>query len=336
MISSFLLLVIFLITGGLGATEYKNTVDSYPSDYKSLVEYANIASFAYCVKHGLQPGPLGKKSSQCPIARCQLDEYKGLQVISTFNFNEMGDVGAGLYAIDIRSKRIILVYRGTSSRRDGLANIDIFPMKYEPLINLVNGYEKVGCDGCRVHRGFYNFLKKDAYSIVTEVNQLWKQHKDYQLVVVGHSLGATLALLSGIELQLMGLNPLVITYASPKIGNKEMMMFVDTLFESEKVAAMSLEHKELHHGYIRVVHEGDIVPSLPPTSVYRHGGVKYVINKPELPHSPENILREGMSSYAWDVSNMDYSKPAILQNLNPIFQEKEAHSSYFVKITGCT
>lgn len=300
-------------------------------DYNKLVEYANIVSLSYCIKHGLQLGKLNDKDTNCNMKICKKAPYKDIEVLDIFNFNDLGDIGVGYYGIDRTSKRIILAFRGTSSRRDWFANIDAMPRSYVPLINVVQGDDAIECPGCNVHRGFYNFLLKNCATILSAVKELKQEYPDYKLVVLGHSLGGAFALLSGIEFQLMGLDPLVVTYASPKIGNKQMMKFVDELFDSSSVSSMSTENHDFNTGYIRVVHKGDMVPSLPPTNIFRHGGVEYYISQEEMPHLADGLKRNGMLMGEESLDTF----PNIPSKMFPNQMGKEAHSSYFVKITGC-
>lgn len=305
--------------------------DAYPADYQKLAEYVNIASLAYCIKHGLQPGRLGDDSTNCRAKRCGENPYKDIEVLAVFNFNDLGDVGTGYYALDKTGERIILAFRGTDSRRDWFANLDAFPRKYSPLINSVSKAKEVECPGCKVHKGFYNFLQNNCAEILSAIKDLKNQYPLYKLVVLGHSLGGAFALLSGIEFQLMDLDPLVITYASPKIGNKAMMKFVDDLFDTADVSKKSVQDYYFDSGYIRVVHEGDMVPLLPPTSLFVHGGVKYYIKGDGYHPSPKDLEREGFQVEEWDIM----PKPDGLTKIMPIDLGKEAHSQYFIKITKC-
>lgn len=312
-----------------------------PDDYKSLVEYANILSLSYCVKHGLQKGRLSDSGTNCNKMICHEHPYQDIQVLSIFNFNDLGDVGAGFYGIDHTNGRVLVVFRGTNSRRDWVANIDTIPRTYTPLINLVSDKSIIECDGCKVHRGYYNFLQKNCAELLSAIKDLKQQYPSYRLVVLGHSLGGAFALLSGIEFQLMELDPLVVTYASPKIGNKAMLKFADNLFSTNEVLLTALNDHRFDKGYIRVVHEGDIVPLLPPTNLFRHGGVEYYIDKSELPHGPRDLQRKGNCVEEWNIPQDETAftveglpEMNLAQTIPSDFG-KEAHSSYFIKITGC-
>lgn len=301
-------------------------------DYYLLQEYAHIASFSYCIKKGLTRGKLGNPNTQCHLSLCETDAYNNIEVLGVYNFNEMRGVGSAFYAIDDDNKRILLVFRGTSSMIDWFANLNAFPRKYEPLVNLHNEKHKIKCDGCKVHKGFYEFLRKNCADVLSAVRSVKDKNPDYKLIVVGHSLGASLALLSGIEFQLMNYDPLVIAYASPKVGNQLMMDFVDDIFSTSEVYQEICDENSFHKGYIRVVHDGDMVPSLPPTNLFSHGGIEYLITKKDLPHEPNDILPP--NNYK-PQSKRNFPTSLSLGKLWPDSYGKYEHTNYFVKITSC-
>lgn len=333
-----ILLVCFLaFTYGYKA-EYQT--EKIPEDYKMLVEYAHIAAIAYCLKNESSTRLLGEDKTNCLLEICNAKPYESIEVKGRFKFNTWGEACSGYYAIDHESKRILLVFRGTASRKDWLRNMDIYPVKYSPILNhglsLAKRLQTIQCENCKVHRGYYKTLKKHCVSIVQGVLDLHSEYSDYKLVVVGHSLGGALAVLSGIELQLMGHHPLVVSYASPKVGNKDMAEYIDRIFYTSEVAKYIYENRDLNTGYIRVVHKGDMIPKLPPTTIYRHCGFEYTINKKYFPHTSDDVEPKGMSSldeqYAEDqvgIAKFSYNK-LWSDNVG-----KYEHNNYFIGITKC-
>lgn len=321
-------------------SEFENVGIEAPADYDALTDYANFAAIAYCLKRGLTNGELGVQDEGCPMKICESEQYKNIEIIDTFNFNTWGQVGSGYYALDHEEKRILLVFRGSTSTIDWFSNIDIVPVEYDPMVNSDTFFkkptERFECEGCKVHRGFYNFLKNHCAKIIQVVLELKCDHPEYKLVVVGHSLGAALTLLSGMELQLMGHDPLVVSFAAPKIGNEEMMHFADEIFSTCEVAKNIEDNREFDRGFIRVVHKNDIIPKLPPMSIYRHGGFEYFINKRDLPHLPCDIERIGTSSCD-ELSEEDEVEIAGFSpgKLWPDSMGKYEHTRYFIKVTGC-
>lgn len=301
---------------------------SDPADYAKLVDYAGFASFAYCLKRGLEAGLVGSQAG-CPLQMCSADPYLKVEILHTFNLNVQGEVGAGYYAIDHSQKRIILAFRGTASTIDWAGNLNAFLVNYEPIV-YATGMGDIDCPGCKVHKGFYNFVKNNCADVIRRVAEIKEDHPDYQLVVVGHSLGGALTVLTGIELQLLGHSPLVISYASPRVGNKALAAFIDKIGDTDALTAQIMENKDFTNGFLRVTHAGDLVPKLPPKPIYQHAGFEYHINKRELPHPPLSLDRLDHS-----VGTAALIKLPSLSKLWPDFFGKNEHKNYFMRVPGC-
>lgn len=302
-------------------------VDSTPEDYKMLVDYSAFASFSYCIKRGLGAGFLGSQVG-CPLEACKALAYLEVEILHMFNLNAQGEIGAGYYAIDHKKKRIILAFRGTASTIDWAGNLNAFLVDYVPVV-YANGMGGVDCPGCKVHKGFYDFVKNNCADVIRRVSELKEEQPNYQLVVVGHSLGGALTVLTGIELQLLGHLPLVISFASPKVGNRELASFIDAIGDTDRLTTEIMETQSFTCGFVRVVHTGDIVPLLPPGPFYQHGGFEYFINKRELPHSPLSLERLGPSM---SLESIHMPKPA---KMWPDFLGKYEHKNYFRRVPGC-
>ncbi|KAK6454792.1 triacylglycerol lipase precursor [Scheffersomyces xylosifermentans] len=306
------------------------------NDYNKLVDYAHLTSFAYCLKRGLTKGKLGS-TANCPSKVCKEDRYAKVDIWEVFNFNDWGEVGSGYIAVDHDTERILLVFRGTASTRDWFSDMDFKLVPYKPLVysgKFTKESKKfVACDDCKVHRGFYNFLKKNCGGVLNKVSAVKKAHPTYQLVLSGHSLGAALALLSGIEFNLMGYQPLIITYAGSKVGNGNFVDFTNRLMDNYTNKLAISSSNDFKSGYVRVVHKLDIVPSLPPSPLFKHGGFEYYIDKRSLPHTPSDIERRG-DDFSTFNTKREPKKPS-LSKLWPDSMGKYEHTHYFIKITGC-
>ena len=124
-------------------------------------------------------------------------------------------------------------------------------------------YENV--PGAMVHRGFkgaYDFISK---SIRQNVKDLIKDHPTAKILVTGHSLGGSLALLGAVDLK-RELGSIknqiqIYTFGAPRVGNIEFADYVSHLFADVN--------------YIRVTHYDDAIPHIPWTSQeYRHVGTE--------------------------------------------------------------
>lgn len=318
---------------------FSNTSDGIQEDYIKLVDYANIATIAYCLQKGLSMGCLGHEETNCLLELCDTTPYSSIEVKGTFDLNSWTNICSGYYALDHRNARILLVFRGTASRRDWFKNLDIFQVEYEPLITIEDintNLNNNDCEDCKVHQGYYTLLKEKREEIIQGITDLKGEYSDYQLAIVGHSLGGALAILTGIEFQLMGLDPLVVSFASPKVGNKNMAKFIDSIFNTPEVTESIFKYRDFEKGFIRVVHKGDIVTKLPPTKIYRHCGFEYYIDTKYLPHNPENIIPIG-SSCCGETPDEDEVNISSF-NYDNLFSKnvgKYDHSYYFRKITQC-
>jgi triacylglycerol lipase len=137
---------------------------------------------------------------------------------------------------------------------------------------------KSKCDNCTVHSGFWTSWKNSRSTILPAVLRAKQENPDYQVVLVGHSLGGAVAALAGLELSLRGLDPQVTTFGEPKIGNGEFSEFIN--------AAFRLDLSTSSDRYRRVTHVNDPVPLLPlkEWGYASHAGEIY-ISKLSLPPS---------------------------------------------------
>ncbi|CAH2354413.1 putative lipase Lih1p [[Candida] railenensis] len=301
------------------------------AEYDVLLDYAKFSSIAYCLNKGLTSGPM---SESCELSFCKTPELSDIEIIKTFDFNEWDGVGSGYLAIDHKNGRVILAMRGTSSRRDWIGNFDFIPVPYEPLTKSIT----VECEGCKIHKGFYEFLRNKCAYIIKETSNLHFKHPEYRLIVTGHSLGAALATLAGIELSLMEHDPLVVGYGSPRVGNTNFVKWVDISVSSKLQVIVNIAQTNMiTNGFIRVTHEHDLIPKLPPAPVFRHTGVEYEIVKLETPHERNDINR--VVNEEWqDIDDMDSNaqvKTMSPSKLWPPFLGKYEHKHYLIRITGC-
>ncbi|KAH9055743.1 lipase class 3 family protein [Lactarius vividus] len=81
-----------------------------------------------------------------------------------------------------------------------------------------------------VHDGFASEQARTASAILSAVQQTLSAHSASSVTVVGHSLGAALALLDGVYLRLQldaTVNVRVIGYGLPRVGNQDFADWVD-------------------------------------------------------------------------------------------------------------
>lgn len=93
-------------------------------------------------------------------------------------------------------------------------------------------------------------MHSTAHTILSAVQQTLSEHGALSVTVVGHSLGAALALLDGvyIHVQLTSVSVRVVSYGMPRVGNQDFANWVD---------------KNLSGRVTHVNNEEDPVPTVP-------------------------------------------------------------------------
>ncbi|KAI9510547.1 lipase [Russula earlei] len=122
---------------------------------------------------------------------------------------------------------VIVAHQGTDPQKllADLTDLDFFPEPLDP--SLFPGVPST----VAAHSGFANEHAKTAQAILTAVQDTLTAQGASSVTVVGHSLGAALALLDGVSLSLQlspGVTVNVIGYGMPRVGNQDFANFVDS------------------------------------------------------------------------------------------------------------
>lgn len=301
-------------------------------DYYQLRKYAFVSSIAYCAYQGLVVGQIGAQNETCPSRACKYEYIKDVMILKRFNYDSFFDVGNGFIAIDSRLKSIYVGFKGTSSKIDWVNNLNLLSTIYRPQVlrNRRYGIAGICCVGCKVHRGFYSFVRKNAEKVIDMIVEIKTKHPEYKIKLTGHSLGGALALLTGIELRLLGYDAMVITLASPKVGNSQFSRFVDTMFETTKLVSHIKQLKSfesLENGYIRMVHRHDLIPFVPLTNKYAHAGFEYYLSGEGPEQTPLSTYRRALQY----IESERFDFLDIIKNWRRI-----DHSNYFMPVTTCS
>lgn len=134
-----------------------------------------------------------------------------------------------------------------------------------------------------MHTGFLTSWKYTRPHINPHLERLVGEYPDYQVTLVGHSLGGAVAALAGLEFEARGWDPQVTTFGEPRIGNQALMEYIDDRFELGTEVGNNSTFR-------RVTHVDDPVPLLPLKEWgYRmHAGEVY-ITKAELSPSVRDL-----------------------------------------------
>lgn len=190
--------------------------------------------------------------------------------------------------------RIILAFRGTYSIANAVVDLSTIPQEYVPYPP-VSGDSAHKCNNCTVHMGFYESWRVTSKTINPELEALVTTYPDYQLHLVGHSLGGAVAALGGLEYLSRGWHPLVTTFGEPRIGNKAFTGYIDAMF-ALNVSVIppsdpaSLQSYQQNLAFRRVTHVDDPVPHLPLTEWgFRMHAGEIFISKQQLSPDLQDI-----------------------------------------------
>ncbi|POS84258.1 hypothetical protein EPUL_004618 [Erysiphe pulchra] len=147
------------------------------------------------------------------------------------------------------------------------------------------------CTNCTVHLGFWKSYKMIRHLILTNISSAQKKYPEYQLNLVGHSLGGAVAALAALELDSLGYSPLVTTFGEPRLGNYGLRDYIDTTFN------LGSENSKSRTGfpssksrYRRVTHINDPFPLLPTDNFnYRPHAGEIFISKRKAPQTVEDL-----------------------------------------------
>ncbi|KAM3125134.1 hypothetical protein ACQ2H7_001670 [Candidozyma auris] len=161
-----------------------------------------------------------------------------------------------------RKKTIVVSLRGTRSLSDVLTDlrVDMVPFK-----QVHHRLPRCG-EKCKVHKGFAayfdNTLAAIEDTLVAELDNA-RSSEDYELVVVGHSMGGSVAILLALHFLGLGYEKLtLVTMGQPLVGNSEFTTWADFVLGSY----LPMEHGSFERKYLRVIHKGDLVTQVPSTS----------------------------------------------------------------------
>jgi Lipase (class 3) len=306
--SNYLIVLFWLwlaIASALSAHVASNPANISQPLFESLEELARIVDIAYCV------GSTGIQKPFTCLSRC--NEFEGFELVTTWNTGPMLSDSCGYIAISNPPfpKRVIVAFRGTYSIANTIADLSTTPAEYAPfpsehendsvctteqsqnsqaplIPQLTKQHSKrsdkgLECPNCTVHSGFMTSWRNTRCAIVPHVEQALTDHPDYELTLVGHSLGGAVAAIAALEFQARGWHPIVTTFGEPRVGNKPFNEYFDKRFN---LTDADLEHAK----YRRVTHANDPVPLLPldEWGYKMHGGELY-ISKSGLPPERTDI-----------------------------------------------
>ncbi|KAH8911216.1 alpha/beta-hydrolase [Coniochaeta sp. PMI_546] len=199
------------------------------------------------------------------------------------------------------AQELIVAFRGTLS----LTNLNT-----DENYTLANFDTLSSCSGCQVHGGYYLAWLSVLDQVQSLVNTQMTALSSYNLIITGHSLGASLATLTAAQLSIAYSNLTVYTYGEPRTGNPAFARFLDATFTTSTVDTTR---------FYRVTHEDDGIVVEPPLSDgYMHQSLELWSRDPP---SPAN-------TYICGGETLDCAAGLNGSGINL------AHVTYFGRVTG--
>lgn len=253
--------------------------------FAELEELARVVDIAYCV--GSTSWGISKPFS-C-LSRCS--DFPSFELITTWNTGPLLSDSCGYIALDHEKRRVVVAFRGTYSISNAVVDLSTVPQKYVPYPGEDDGDEtsfrvadQPKCLNCTVHMGFHSSWLNTRKQILPDLQAQLSAHSDYQLTLVGHSLGGAVAALAGLDLLARGYRPVITTFGEPRSGNVGLAKYIDERFN----LTMNVPVDDTQTNYRRLTHIDDPVPQLPLTEwgYAMHAGEIY-ISKSDL--SPDIV-----------------------------------------------
>jgi predicted lipase len=136
------------------------------------------------------------------------------------------------------TKTAYIVFRGSSSIMNWLDDFEVKKIPYDTYPE---------CD-CKVHDGFYKTTLNLKNQAIIAVQEIEKKYKFTRIIVTGHSLGAAVAQLIGMELEREHYPVTIYNFGQPRTGDIVYAKFVNTIISN----------------VWRFTHDKDMVPHVPP------------------------------------------------------------------------
>ncbi|KAG8712523.1 hypothetical protein FRC11_014930 [Ceratobasidium sp. 423] len=265
--------VVESVTGDAKLTQVGDATPLTAAEVDSYIPYGFFSAAAYCP-------PETRNNWQCKS--CQADSIKDFQL---YESGGDGDKIQYWYVGWWPSQNSVVV------GRQGTDFSKLWPVVTDVTLVRVPTDRFSGCpSSATVHLGFLESHKRSIDPIFKAVKTVLAEKSATQILAVGHSLGAALAMFGGLYMQQKlgdDVKVRVRTFGGPRVGNKDFADFFD-----EQVPDM-----------VRITNKRDPIPILPPiVSGYYHTLGEKHINLSGVWHScagQENLNKNCSVGEAW-------------------------------------
>ncbi|KAI9297829.1 alpha/beta-hydrolase [Neoconidiobolus thromboides FSU 785] len=236
--------------------------------------YAHYAGAAYCKDISTI------KQWNCDL-HCKLNPNQTVQIIDLFENKSIKT--RSFIALNEIEKKIIISFRGSNQFHNFISDFKLFKLNYQ-LVEAYNGTKSDNKNNIRIHRGFFQCSESLKKNITLSLKKLYSKdskYKDYHIILTGHSLGGSMAVLAALylkqEFDLNSNDLSVYTYGQPRIGNSN---FVNLIQQNQLKI-------------IRVTNRNDPIPHSPPAILgFHHHGNELYISDPKTTILCNDDLKE--------------------------------------------
>ncbi|GME81316.1 unnamed protein product [Ambrosiozyma monospora] len=305
--------------------------------YDDLVQYSAYCGVSYCIStfDSVQTGKLNDACRGVDCANASSDIYV-VEVVD--------EVAHAVIMVQNSTAEIVIAFQGSSTFLDWILDFSFIPVDFNSYGSSKLGLETTTVDtkDPTVHTGFKTASDNFFDYSIEVLEHLIAKYPNYKIVVSGHSLGGALASLVGLELNLMGYNPAIVSFAGPKVFGSTLATWVDQEFDTTGYVSKldTQQVSTVEPGtYTRVTHIGDMVPCAPLVKMgYRHAGSEFYIKEPYLPQNMDSVVIRGEFDESYELQTLGsiagrvfYDLPGTLKD----FVVLTAHNYYFRVITQC-
>lgn len=209
----------------------------------TALNFLNFSKAAYCFDHK------GNNSTEWDCEPCK----KACPDCTSNFFMNASEEAAGYVASS--DDHIVVAFRGSDNIKNWISDFTFFQMPSDY------------CHGCTIHSGFHETWTSLRDEIMQTVKSKHDLHPHASIHLTGHSLGAAVAVLAALDISLqLGLDIVSLyTFGLPRVGNFAFKDFFNVIIPNS----------------IRVTHNKDPVPRLPPKSLgFWHTGLEVFYDEP--------------------------------------------------------
>ncbi|CEP24076.1 Feruloyl esterase A; AltName: Full=Ferulic acid esterase A; AltName: Full=FAE-III; AltName: Full=Cinnamoyl esterase; Flags: Precursor [Cyberlindnera jadinii] len=224
-----------------------------PRQLSDLNTAVSIATQRYCISPVSGISPPFQCDNDC-------DSFHGIEVVHQWSSEGRLPLRgpsqslletSGYMALWHEQLMILIVLRGTRSFKDTLTDLNTEMVAYQESPST--------CVNCKVHKGFYMSYLLTWDGIKTHIDYYTQLYPDYEVRVMGHSLGGAISVFIGLKLALLddSKDIKVVTMGQPMVGNPQFAQFIDSTFK------LDLDEPFIEGSILRITHRNDPVVKLP-------------------------------------------------------------------------